>query len=148
MLPRERSILFADDDANDRYLMVAACKEGGMTNQVAVVEDGEEVLGYLNGAGKFSDRNKHPIPCLAILDVNMPRKSGIETLQWIRQSERWKLLPVLMLSASAHPRDVALAYRLGANVYLTKPSTVAELIELAAAINGFWVRFAEPAGEL
>lgn len=145
MLPIERSILYADDDLNDRFLMVEACKEGGIKNRIAVVEDGVEVLDYLNGAGKFTDRAAHPVPCLAILDINMPRKSGIDALQWIRQSEKWKLLPVMILSASAHPNDVALAYRLGANVYVTKPSTVAELIELTAAINAFWVRFAEPA---
>lgn len=143
MLPTNRAILFADDEASDRFLMSQAWKEVGITQRLAAVEDGEEAVDYLTGAGAFADRAKNPLPCLVILDLNMPRMNGFETLQWIRKSEQWKVLPVIVLSASAHPRDVALAYSLGAFAYVTKPSTANELIELVSAIKAFWLRFDE-----
>lgn len=143
MLSTARAVLFADDDPNDRYLMLQAWKEAGIKHRIVEVDDGEEVIAYLSGTGKFSDRTRYPAPCLAILDLNMPRKSGFETLQWIRHSQAWSLLPVLILSASAHPREVTVAYQMGAYAYLTKPSRAAELIDLVTAINTFWLRFAE-----
>lgn len=143
MFSPAKAVLFADDDINDRYLMLEACKDAGIRHPLVMVEDGEEVIHYLNGAGKYGDRALYPIPCLAVLDLSMPRKSGFDALRWIRESPQWRSLRVVILSASAQPRDVALAYELGACAYIMKPSTAEELIALAAAINSFWLRFAE-----
>ena len=142
MLPKGRSILYADDDPEERSLMLESIKEAGVHEHLSVVEDGEQVIEYLSGAGAYADRKKHPLPGLAILDLNMPRKDGFEALAWIRRSERWGSLPVLILSASAQPRDILVGYKLGATAFLVKPSTLQELFELTAAVRDFWLRFA------
>lgn len=143
MLPTHKAILFADDSSSDRYLMIEACKQAGISNRLAVVEDGEQVLNYLEGTGEYADRVLHPLPGLIILDVKMPKVSGLEALQRLRRLKEWATVPVLMLSASDLPLDVANAYRLGADAYLLKPSSLEELVELASAIKGFWLRFNE-----
>lgn len=141
MIPKDTVILFADDDADDRFFLVQAFKELGIDDRLKIVEDGQEVIDYLDAAGGPGADGPHP--ALAILDLSMPRKSGFDALQWIRGSERWAGLPVIILSASAQPQDVKRAYRLGASAYVMKPSSPAELIELAGAITAFWLRFAE-----
>ena len=141
MLPADRAVLYADDSADDRYLMLAACKQAKIEHRLAVVEDGAQALDYLAGAGPYADRGSHPLPGLVILDVKMPKVSGLEALQRLRAWPDWSAVPVLMLSASELARDVAEAYRLGADAYLLKPSSLAELVELAAAVKDFWLRF-------
>lgn len=143
MLSDREAILLADDNADDRFLMVEACKEAGIRNPLPVVEDGQQVIDYLEGAGPFSDPAKNPRPALAVLDIKMPRKTGLEALDWIRRSEQWRFLPVLLLTASAYPEDIRAAYRLGANAFHVKPTTIQELVELARAIKGYWLRFCE-----
>lgn len=134
-----KSILFADDSEDDRFLMLEAAKSAGVASQFAFVVDGEEAVSYLE---KWP-AGAHGNPRLALLDINMPRKNGFETLEWIRGSKRWAALPVLMLTASAEPSDMRASARLGANAYLIKPVRLEELVELIAAINAFWLRFTD-----
>jgi CheY-like chemotaxis protein len=139
MLSPDCHVLFADDSADDRCLMAHAWAEAACVHHLAFVEDGDEAIRYLSGAGKFADRGAHPLPGLAILDLKMPKKTGLEALQWIRASEEWRTLPVLLLTASLSPTDAERAYLAGANTYLVKPSTMRELISLAAAIRAYWL---------
>lgn len=139
MLRPESRVLFADDGADDRFLMAQAWKEAACKNELAMVEDGDQVIAYLNGTGSFADRCEHPYPGLAILDLKMPRTTGLQALQWIRACPEWRTLPVLMLTASMTPADVEQSYLSGANAYLVKPSTIEELVELSRAIRRFWL---------
>lgn len=130
-------ILFADDSPDDRFLMLEAAKAAGLTDDFVVFADGDEAVSYLE---KIPAEGA---PTLAILDLSMPRMSGLETLDWIRRSTRHGTLPVFILTASANQGDLRAAYRRGANAYMTKPTTISELIELVAAMKAFWLRFVE-----
>lgn len=130
-------ILFADDSDDDRYLMLDAAKRAGIDKDFIVVNDGEEAVAYLESAAG----GKSEAPVLAILDLAMPRKTGFETLEWIRKSGRWSPLPVFILTASTHAGDARAAYLLGANGVMIKPTTMRELFELVEGLKSFWLRF-------
>lgn len=135
-------ILFADENADDRFLMIEACKEAGLQDRLAVVDDGEDVIAYLEKAAKSHELLPGQLR-LIILDLNMSRKNGFETLEWIRKSQRWLHVPVLILTGSALPSDIRKASLLGANAVMVKPTTARELMELVVAIKNFWLRFVE-----
>jgi CheY-like chemotaxis protein len=143
MLPRGRAVLYADDDADDRYLFEHAFKEAGVARPLRIVDDGAEVEAYLRGEGRYADRERWPVPGLIVLDLKMPRRTGQETLEWIRASEDWKAMPVLMLSASMHPGDVDRAYARGINAFLVKPTSAGDLVRLMGCLNSFWLEFVE-----
>ena len=147
MLPRDKVLLFADDSADDRFFIKNACAEAGIASAIVMVDDGEQVVKYLEGQGAYADRPKHPLPGLIVLDLKMPRMTGLETLAWIRGRAAFRCLPVLILSASISPGDIRRAYELGANGFLAKPSTAQELAELMRALKAFWLRFNEYPGD-
>lgn len=94
------------------------------------VKDGAEAKEYLTGAGLFTDRSAFPVPSVVMSDLKMPRCSGLELVQWVRQQPNFKTLPLIILSASDQPADVGMAYKDGANWYLAKPSTFEDLVEM------------------
>src|SRR5206468_7103443 len=89
-------------------------------------------------AGKFANREKYPFPCLVLLDLKLPYVMGLEVLRWIRQ-QPGAALPVVMLTASGEDADIAAAYELGANAFLTKPSEANKLQDMVKAIKDFWL---------
>lgn len=133
-----KPILQVDDDPNDVWLLQHALKKAGVANPVQVVSDGQQAIDYLRGAGKFFDREKFPIPCLLLMDLKLPHVMGLEVLRWIR-TQPWTPLIVIMLTASAAEADIAEAYRLGANAFLTKPSEATKLEDMVRAIKAFWL---------
>lgn len=143
MRAERREILFVDDDPDDRFLFRKAWIEAGIGNPLRTLDNGQEACDYLGGAGKYADRASFPLPALVLLDIKMSGRSGFEVLEWIRGRAPSKLLPVIMMTASTSPVDAAQAYRLGANSFVIKPSSVAELIELAAALKSWWLNFNE-----
>lgn len=143
MLPRGKAVLYADDNADDRFLFEHAYREAGITQPLRIVDDGAEVEAYLRGDGMYGERQKYPVPGLIVLDLKMPRRTGQETLEWIRASADWKTMPVLMLSASMHPGDIDRAYAGGINAFLVKPSAASDLTRLMSCLNSFWLEFAE-----
>ena len=138
------TILIAEDDPNDVMLLELAIRKNGITSPVRVVRDGEEAVEYLEGKGEFADRKKFPVPTVIITDVKMPRRSGLEVLEWVRQHPQHGIIPVVMLSGSRIEQDVMSAYRLGANTYFTKPSTLDELTELIGLAHQYWSRSEHP----
>jgi CheY-like chemotaxis protein len=143
MRPRGTAVLYADDNADDRFLFEHAYKEAGVKRPLRIVDDGAEVESYLRGEGRYADRKAWPEPALVILDLKMPRRTGQETLEWIRASEDWKALPVLMLSASMHPGDIDKAYASGINAFIVKPTDARDLTRLMGCFSSFWLEFAE-----
>jgi DNA-binding NarL/FixJ family response regulator len=133
-----KTILQVDDDPNDVYLLQHAMKKVGVANPVQVVSDGQQAIDYLQGAGKFCDREKFPVPCLLLMDLKLPHVMGLDVLRWIRTQPRTPLM-VIMLTASAEDSDIAEAYRLGANAFLTKPSEASKLEDMVRAIKAFWL---------
>jgi two-component system response regulator len=133
-----KTILQVDDDPNDVFFLQKAMKKMGVMNPVQVATDGQQAIDYVQGVGKFADRAKFPFPSLVLLDVKLPYVNGLEVLRLIRHECR-RLLPVVMLSASAQEADIVTAYRLGANAFLCKPSEARKFEEMVKAIKDFWL---------
>src|SRR5690349_7010840 len=115
------TILHVEDDPNDILLVQRALKKTGAPSAIVSVSDGDRALAYLGGARDYADREKFPFPQLVLLDLKMPRKSGLEVLEWIRRQALLKRLPVIVFTSSKHDQDINSAYELGANSYLVKP---------------------------
>ena len=133
-----KTILQVEDDPNDVFFLKHALKRAGVANPIRVVNDGREAIDYLKGAGKFADRDQFPLPGLVLLDLKLPHVMGLDVLKWIRQESGLSLV-VVLLTASAEEVDIASAYRLGANGFLVKPSEARKLVDMAKAINDFWL---------
>lgn len=130
-----QTILLVDDNPDDVFIMRNAFKKAEVSNPLQTVGDGEEAVSYLKGEGIYVDRRVHPFPIVMFLDLNMPRKNGLEVLAWIREQNepRLKHLTVHILTASTRLADVDRAFELGANSYLVKPSRVEDLLQLIRA---------------
>jgi CheY-like chemotaxis protein len=136
-------ILVAEDDEYDVDFLRRAFTEAGISNQLHAVEDGQVAIDYLSGTGQFADRIQFPLPGLLLLDLKMPRKTGLEVLAWMRSQQKFCGLPVIMLSSTVHPLEIAEAYQRGVNAFVTKPVGTPERTELARMIKGFWLTFTE-----
>ena len=136
-------VLEVEDDPNDVLVLAQAFRMAEVKHRLEVVRDGVEAVDYLSGIGKFADRRTHLLPCLVILDQKMPRMTGLEVLEWIRQESELCSLPVIMFSSSSEPEEVDRAYELGANSYVVKPATMNKTVELAGFIKGYWLQFNE-----
>jgi CheY-like chemotaxis protein len=135
-----RPILYAEDDENDGYFLQRSFRQGGITNRLIVVPNGQEAIDYCSGLGRYADRSEHPLPCLMLLDLHMPKKSGMEVLSWVRGESPLRTLPVIILTSSLQDTDIEAAYLAGANAYLVKPSQPDELTVMASSIKDFWLR--------
>ena len=132
-------ILLAEDDVNDALLVERALSRADIQNPVMVVRDGQEAIDYLKGKGPFADRKNFPLPTLALLDIKMPKKNGLEVLEWVRHNGGGlKLLPVIIMSSSSIQEDIDRAYQLGVNAYLVKPTAFDELVETLKTTTDFW----------
>jgi len=132
-------ILLAEDDVNDALLVERALSRAGIHNPIMVVRDGQEAIDYLEGKGPFADRKNFPLPTLALLDIKMPKKNGLEVLEWVRHNGGGlKLLPVIIMSSSSIQEDIDRAYQLGVNAYLVKPTAFDELVETLKTTTDFW----------
>lgn len=138
-MPTNRAILLVEDSEDDIFLMKRALDEAGVKNPVLIVEDGQEAVKYLEGAGKFEDRTSYPLPAVIFLDLKLPLKSGHDVLAWIRRQERFDTTVVVVLTSSEETSDVNKAYRLGANSYLVKPPTAQDLVDMAKAFKWYWL---------
>jgi CheY-like chemotaxis protein len=133
-----KTILQVEDDPNDVFFLQHAMKKARVANPIQVATDGQQAIDYLKGAGKYADRDQFPLPCLVLLDLKLPYVMGLDVLKWIRQ-QPGTALAVVMLTASGEDADIAAAYRLGANAFLTKPSQANKLEDMVKAIKDFWL---------
>lgn len=119
-----RTILLVEDDSNDTLLLQRAFRRAGITLPLQMVSDGDQAVAYLRGDDQYADRKTYPLPSLILLDLKLPRRSGLEVLQWLRQEAPGpvKEIPVIVLTSSRLSEDVDQAYSLGANSYMAKPS--------------------------
>jgi CheY-like chemotaxis protein len=131
-------VLVAEDNPDDALLLRRALDKAGITARIKIVNDGEEILLYLQGRGVYANRSNSPLPSLIILDVKMPRKTGLEVLEWLNQNPRFAIVPTIVLSSSNLESDVRMAYDLGANTYFVKPNSFEELVETMRTLQGYW----------
>lgn len=133
------TILLVEDDPNSVYFFKHVAKKVGITNPLHVAEDGRKALDYLEGVGKFADRNDYPLPGLVILDLKLPRATGFEVLRQMRTHPELRKMIVVMMTSSASDDDIDKSYALGVNAYLVKPLRLEELTATIQAIKDFWL---------
>jgi CheY-like chemotaxis protein len=138
-----RSILLAEDNPNDVELTLAAFSEHNLANQVFVVFNGEEALDYLYRRGRFKERVSGN-PAVVLLDLKMPKIDGLEVLHAIKQDERLKNIPVVMLTSSREEPDLVRSYQLGVNAYVVKPVEFRSFMDAVKQIGAFWALYNEP----
>jgi CheY-like chemotaxis protein len=132
-------ILLAEDDPEHAELAQRAFKKHCFVNPIFVVSDGTEVVSYLLGEGKFSDRREYPLPALLLLDLKMPVMNGFDVIRWVRAHENFKTLPIVVLTSSSDLGDVNAAYLLGANSFMVKPVDFIEFVRMSAALQSYWL---------
>lgn len=130
-----RTVLVAEDDANDVFLLRLAFQTTEFQLNLAHVPNGREAVDYLNGVCLYSDRIRHPLPELLVTDLNMPLMNGLELLSWLRSQMDLSWLPAVVLSSSGLEDDRAKALELGARAYYVKPARFSELVGLAREMN-------------
>jgi CheY-like chemotaxis protein len=132
-------ILLVEDSPDDALLIQRAFRKANLANPVQLVRDGEEAVAYLSGAAPYDDRGRFPLPVFMLLDLKLPRRSGLEVLAWLRQESAVRRLPVVVLTSSRESVDVNRAYDLGVNSYLTKPVGFEALMEMVKNVNLYWL---------
>ncbi|MFV0295290.1 MAG: response regulator [Hyphomicrobiaceae bacterium] len=137
------SILIADDDADDRMLIEDAFRESRLSNPLHFVENGEELLQFLKGEGRFSGRTSAPHPRLILLDLNMPKMDGRTALKHLKDDPELRRIPVVVLTTSKAEEDILRTYDLGVSSFITKPVTFNGLVEVVRALNSYWIEIVE-----
>lgn len=130
-------ILLAEDNANDIELTLAAFEENKLANHVDVVRDGAEALDYLLYRGKYEKRPRDR-PVVVLLDIKMPKMTGLEVLKKIKETPDLKTIPVVMLTSSSLERDIVESYNLGVNAYVVKPVDFVEFAKAVRLLGLFW----------
>jgi two-component system, response regulator len=143
-LDRNLTILIAEDDENYAILLKKALKQIGRSNPVHIVSDGQEVINYLLGVEKYADRSAFGVPAVMFLDLKMPRVGGFDVLRWIQKNPHCRVTPTLVLSSSSLEKDVEQAYWLGAQAYLSKPSSFEDLKTMLNDAYRFWAWCVKP----
>src|SRR5688572_23431444 len=143
-MDRNLTILVAEDTEDDALFLERGFRKAGLRNPLQILTDGTEVLKYLKAEGKYEDRQKYPFPSVFFTDIKMPKLSGFEVLQWLRDHPECRIIPTIVFSSSAEPEDVKRAYQIGANAYFVKPTTLGELEEMVRYAYEFWARCAKP----
>lgn len=137
MIADVRRILLAEDSANDVELTLAALKEHRIANTVDVVRDGAEALDYLYSRGQYEGR-PNGNPALILLDLKMPKVTGLEVLRQIKTDPALQTIPVVMLTSSREEGDLMASYQLGVNAYVVKPVEFSAFMDAVRQLGGFW----------
>jgi CheY-like chemotaxis protein len=135
---KEKIVLMADDDSDDVDLVRKALRECNCDVDFRSVEDGEEAIAYLTGQGRYQDPHLAPRPSLILLDLDMPKKDGLQTLQEIRNNPEIRTIPVVVLTTS-RDRDLMLRiYRLGGSAFITKPTVYKDMVKALDRLCAYW----------
>ena len=137
-------VLVADDDQNDRMLINLAIAQHAVPMETREVHDGEQVIEYLRGEGRYANRARYPFPDLLLIDLKMPRMDGLAVLEWLRSHPNCAFLPTIMLSGSGLDDDIREAHKRGVKAYFVKPGDFNELKELVCLIAKHWARAKRP----
>jgi CheY-like chemotaxis protein len=133
------TILQVEDEPADAVLLQSVFASEGIQHPLQLVTDGQQAIGYLQGAGMYSDRTRYPLPCLILLDLKLPRISGLDVLRWIRERPTVCRTVVVVFSSSALPSDVQAAYDAGANSFLEKPVAYEDWQRMTRFLKGWWL---------
>jgi len=136
-------ILIVEDDPNDVELTLTALADYNLANEVVVTRDGQQALDYLYCKGEFNTRSTGN-PAVMLLDLKLPKVSGLEVLQQIKSDERLKMMPVVVLTSSNEEKDMVRSYSLGVNAYVVKPVDFHEFVNAVKELGVFWAVINEP----
>jgi CheY-like chemotaxis protein len=137
------TILYADDDPEDRMLVEDALEESRLANELHFVEDGEDLMDYLYRRGKYSTLINSPYPGLILLDLNMPKKDGREALEEIKKDPNLRRIPVVVLTTSKAEEDIYRTYDLGVSGFIVKPVNFESLTDMIKTLGKYWFEIVE-----
>ena len=140
----EKLILLVEDNADDEEFTLRALQRAKVTNPVFVVRDGSEAVDFLLARGQYSDRDSNETPAVVLLDLNLPKLSGIEVLKRIRAEPVTQHVPVVVLTSSSEDEDVISSYQSGANSYVRKPVGFSEFALAVGRLGVYWTLVNEP----
>jgi two-component system response regulator len=140
----EKVILLVEDNPDDEALTLRALRKNNIMNEVVVARDGAEALDYLFAMNKYAGRDIAEWPSVVLLDLKLPKVSGLEVLRKIRSDERMRSMAVVILTSSKEEQDVAESYNLGVNSYVRKPVDFAKFVEAVKQIGLYWLLLNEP----
>ncbi|WP_128544445.1 response regulator [Larkinella soli] len=129
-----QDVYVVEDDAEDRFLLQLAFQRCNPNHRLSYFGHGEELLSHLEGLAEAQ------LPALIILDLNMPIMDGYETLEWLRRTQKYRVIPVLTYTTSENPDDVETIYRLGTNAFLTKPAQFSTLVTMVEHLDRYWLQ--------
>jgi CheY-like chemotaxis protein len=128
------NILLVEDNEGDILLTTEAFEESKIINIIEVIRDGKEAINFFNGLIKKED-----FPDLVLLDINLPKMNGHEVLMYIKNNEKYKHIPVIMLTTSSSEKDILQSYKSHVNCYITKPVDVNDFMQAVTKIEDFWI---------
>lgn len=132
-------ILLVEDDKDDEDLTIRALRKHNISSEIVVARDGAEAVSFLFGTGVHAGRDTTILPSVVLLDLNLPKLTGLDVLRSIRRDERTRLLPVVILTSSVEEEDIHASYSVGANSYVRKPVDYAEFSEAVRNLGHYWL---------
>ena len=132
------NILLVEDNEDHAELTLRAWENCHLTNEIYVVKDGEEALDFLYHREKYADVKEFSLPGLILLDINLPKVSGLEVLETLKGDPQLKVIPVIMLTTSAREEEMVRSYAHGANSYVTKPVNFEEFVKKIKEVKLYW----------
>jgi two-component system response regulator len=140
MFPTDIDILLVEDNKSDAMLTIRTLKKHNLANALVHLIDGAEALDFIFGKGEYEGRNIGNKPKVIFLDLKMPKVSGLEVLRIIKNDERTKLIPVVMMTSSKEEKDIVESHRLGVNSYVVKPVEYENLSKIVAQLGVYWLQ--------
>jgi CheY-like chemotaxis protein len=135
----QKKILLVEDNPDDEELTILALQDSNLLNEIVVVHDGEEALDYLFGRGRYAGRDLSIQPQVILLDLKLPRLSGLDVLRQLRGNPHTRLLPVVILTSSSEEDDIVRSYELGANSYVRKPVEFHRFADAVQRLGLYWL---------
>ena len=140
----EKTILLVEDNADDEALTTRALRMAKIANDIVVARDGAEALDYVYGEGRYAGRDASQLPAVVLLDLKLPKLSGLEVLQRLRGDPRTRLVPIVVLTSSSEDEDMLKSYQFGANSYVRKPVEFGAFANAVSQLGVYWLLLNQP----
>ncbi len=131
-------VLYVEDEEDDQLLMKFAFDRAGLSHALQRVGDGRDAIKYLSGENSYADRERHPMPSVVLLDLNLPVVSGFQVMEWLREHPALRKMPVVVFSSSTLPEDRRKAGELGAKEFIEKPTSSTGFGQVVERLRQYW----------